>query len=168
MLAQLHVAAKTGDSTGSRSVGLQSRLGVGRGALRQTIEFTIAHGWVARNAGHGHPLRHEFVLTDRGRPVAASCDRLFRTVVLLDALEPFARKWTAPLLRVLGTGGVRFGELRSALASHGLTDRALSLALRELRGLGWVERRVVPGYPPGVEYVATAKVRPLVEAVARL
>ncbi|QKK06789.1 MAG: hypothetical protein HND58_00510 [Planctomycetota bacterium] len=47
------------------------RLGVGREALRQTVEFATAHGWVVRNAGHGHPLRPDFVLTESGRAARA-------------------------------------------------------------------------------------------------
>lgn len=168
ILAELHRARVSGDSTGARSIGLLRRLGVGRETLRQTLDVVITHDWVARNTGHGHPLRPEFLLTDSGRDIGPRCDRLWRTAVLLGAVEPMGRKWTMPILRVLAEGPARFGELKAALSSRGATDRALSLALRSLTGEGWLERRVVHAYPPGVEYAVTEASRPLVAAVARL
>ncbi|MFG0260164.1 MAG: winged helix-turn-helix transcriptional regulator [Phycisphaerales bacterium JB041] len=168
LLAQLHLARVSGDSTGARSVGLTRRLGVGREALRQTVEFAIAHGWMVRNAGHGHPLRPDFVLTGSGRALAPACERVWRTAVLAGATEPLARKWTAPLLRVLEAGPARFGALKAALGPHGATDRAISQALRMLTEGGWIVRRVVRDYPPRVEYGIAGRCRALASAIARL
>ena len=166
LLAQLHHARVSTDSTGARFVGLVHRLGVGRETLRQTLDYATAHGWVARNPGHGHPLRPEFVLTDRGVILAPACARLWRTAVLLDLAGPIGRKWTLPILWVLGAGPARFGECRAALAAHGLTDRALAQSLRELAAADLVSRRVSP--EPVVSYAATDRARPLVQAIARL
>ena len=168
LVAQLHQARVSGDPTGARSIGLVHRLGIGREALRQTVEFTTAHGWVVRNGGHGHPLRPDFVLTDSGRALGPACDRVWRTAVLAGATEPLARKWTAPILRVLGAGPARYGAVKAALGRHGATDRAISLALRSLTEGGWVVRRVVQDYPPGVEYAIADRCRPLAAAVAKL
>lgn len=168
LLAQLHQARVSGDSTGARSVGLVRRLGVGREALRQTVEFATAHGWLVRNAGHGHPLRPDFVLTSSGRALGPVCDRVWRTAVLAGATEPLARKWTAPILRALHTGPARFGELKAALGPHGATDRAISLALRSLADGDWVVRHVVQDYPPRVEYAVGGPCRPLAAAIAKL
>lgn len=168
LLAQLHQARVSGDSTGARAVGLVRRLGVGREALRQTVEFATAHGWVVRNAGHGHPLRPDFVLTESGRALGPACDRVWRTAVLVGAVEPLGRKWTVPVLRVLGSGPARFGRIKAALEGHGATDRAISLALRALVEGGWVSRRVVQASPPGVEYAVAERGRSLAGAVARL
>jgi len=168
LLAQLHQARVSGDSTGARSVGLVRRLGVGRESLRQTVEFAIAHGWVCRNPGHGHPLRPEFVLTESGRLLGPACDRVWRTAVLIGAVEVLGRKWSSPILRVFGTGATRFGACKTALVPLGITDRALSQTLLVLRTGGWIERRVVDGYPPGVEYLPSERAQPLVRAIARL
>ena len=149
LLAQLHQARVSGDSTGARTIGLVRRLGIGREALRQTVEFATAHGWVVRNAGHGHPLRPDFVLTDAGRVLGPACDRVWRTAVLVGAVEPLGRKWTAPVLRVLGSGPSRFGQIKTILGGHGATDRAISLALRTLVEGEWVERRSRSGVRPG-------------------
>ncbi len=168
LLAQLHQARVSGDSTGARSVGLVRRLGVGRESLRQTVEFAIEHGWVTRNPGHGHPLRPEFVLTQSGRLLAPACDRVWRTAVLVGAVEVLGRKWASPIFRVLADGAARFGACKAALAPRGITDRALSQTLVVLQTSGWIERRVVHGHPPGVEYLPSERARPLVRAVARL
>jgi DNA-binding HxlR family transcriptional regulator len=166
VLAQLHHARVSADSTGARFVGLTHRLGVGRDTLRQTLEYATAHGWVRRNPGHGHPLRPEFVLTEAGVALAAACSRLWRAAVLSDLAEPIGRKWTVPILCVLGAGPARFGECKAALAPHGLTDRALAQSLRDLAAADLVTRRVTP--EPVVWYAATDRARPLVQAIARL
>lgn len=168
LLAQLHYARVSGDSTGARLVGLTRRLGIGRESLRQTVDFAVTHGWVCCNPGHGHPLRAEFVLTDRGLALGPACDRLWRTAVLVGAVEVLGRKWCSPILRVLGNRPVRFGACKAALAPMGLTDRALSQTLGVLGAGGWIGRRVVPASPPGVEYAPSDQSRPLVRAIARL
>lgn len=168
VLAQLHQARVSSDSTGARFVGLMHRLGVGRGVLRQTLDYATAHGWVVRNPGHGHPLRPEIVLTEGGVAIGAACARLWRTAVLADLVDPLARKWTMPILRVLAAGPARYGALKSALAPHGLTDRALSRSLRELAERGLVARRVAPAHPPVVTYEATDRAGSLANAIARL
>lgn len=168
LLAQLHQARVSADPTGARLVGLQHRLGVGRGVLRQTLDFATAHGWVRRNPGHGHPLRPEYVLTEGGVAVGAACARLWRAAVLTDLAEPVARKWTLPVLRVLGGGARRYGEIKAALAAHGVTDRALSGSLRDLTERGLLRRRVGVGHPPVVIYETTDRASSLVGAVLRL
>ena len=168
LLAQLHHARLSHDPTGARLAGLIHRLGIGRETLRQTLDFATAHGWVVRNPGHGHPLRPEFVLTETGVRLGPACARVWRLAVLLDVVEVFGRKWTPPVLCVLETSPARFGQLKAALAPHGLTDRALSRALRDLRATGLISRQIVDDHPPGVCYAATERVRPLAQAIARL
>jgi DNA-binding HxlR family transcriptional regulator len=142
--------------------------GVGRETLRQTLDFATAHGWVTRNPGHGHPLRPEFVLTEQGAGFGPGCSRVWRTAVLLDAIDLLGRKWVPPVLRVLSGGPARFGEMRAGLNEHGVTDRALSRTLSDLRAGGLVSRQVVHGQPPGVLYSATPRAEALVSAIARL
>ena len=54
---------------GARFVALANRLGVSRDSLTRTLGALIDAGFVARNPGHGHPLRPEYILTKRGVPV---------------------------------------------------------------------------------------------------
>jgi len=63
-------------------------------------------------------------------------------------------KWKAVILFYLLDGTLRFNELRRKIPS--ITQRMLTLALRELEADGLVERTVFPVVPPHVEYELTA------------
>ena len=62
------------------------------------------------------------------------------------------KKWSMPVLASL-EGPMHFSELRAALP--GLTARGLTIALKDLQALGYVERQVVDAYPPTTVYRAT-------------
>jgi DNA-binding HxlR family transcriptional regulator len=151
------VLAELERQRGSRFVALSRMLGVGRESLRRTLDALIEQGLVARNPGYGHPLRPEYLLTERGREIAHRCGRL---LALLDGnADLVLRKWSLPVLAAL-TRPARFSELRAALP--GITGRALALALKDLQQAGLVERRVDDQtYPPGVVYAATTAGRRL-------
>ena len=151
------VLAELERQRGSRFVALSRMLGVGRDSLRRTLDSLIAQGLVERNPGYGHPLRPEYLLTDRGRDVARRCGTL---LALLDGnAELVLRKWSLPVLVVL-QGPMRFSEIRASLA--GITGRALALALKDLQLAGLIERRVDDqSYPPSVVYEATVEGRRL-------
>jgi DNA-binding HxlR family transcriptional regulator len=140
---------------GSRFAALAGILGVGRESLRRTLDSLLELGLVARNPGYGHPLRPEYVLTPRGRSVAARCTRLLAAAGENDAL---LRKWSLPVLAAL-TRPTRFSELRAALPT--VTPRALALALKDLQAAGLVERRIEDAYPPIALYAATSEGRRL-------
>jgi len=59
-------------------------------------------------------------------------------------------KWKAVILYYLLDGTLRFNELRRTIP--GITQRMLTLQLRELEADGLVERTVFPVVPPHVEY----------------
>ncbi len=166
VIAEVHGAAESRDSTGARFVGLMHRLGVGRSALRDTVEFATAHGWLRRNPGYGHPLRPELVLTARGARIGPACVSLLRLLQRRGLEEIGLRKWTLPAVWTVGEGGGRFVEIRAALP--GITDRALAAALRSAAGAGLLSRRVVDGSPPGVAYGLTRSGREARGAVDRI
>jgi DNA-binding HxlR family transcriptional regulator len=146
---------------GARFIELRNALSVSRDSLARTLAALIKADLVARNPGHGHPLRPEYILTPDGARIADVCSRL---LVELDGLEEVGlRKWSMPVIRALGDGPLRFSAVRSALV--GVTPRALALALKELQGAGLVERRVTDDYPPGTVYGLTARARPLARIV---
>jgi DNA-binding HxlR family transcriptional regulator len=145
-------------------VPLANQLGLSRDALRQTLDALIASGLVMRNPGYGHPSRPEYVLTESGRRVAPICARLLQSSRRYDVEDVVLKKWSLPILAALDRES-RYGELRRAV---GATPRALTLALKELVGLGLVERRVHAGFPPSTTYRLTRKSRALHRHVARL
>src|SRR4029079_6119097 len=52
-----------GDAGGGRFANLRRRLGVSGESRRRTLATLVEAGLVARNPGHGHPLRADYVLT---------------------------------------------------------------------------------------------------------
>ncbi len=75
------------------------------------------------------------------------------------ALELLSGKWKPRILWRLQVGTMRFNELQRAIAP--VTQRMLTLQLRELERDGLVVRRVYAEVPPRVEYSLTAPAREL-------
>ena len=145
---------------------LVNRLGISRAMLGTTLSTLIEAELVMRNPGYGHPLRPEYVLTDRGKRVAPGCVRF---EVLVDGLgvgELAHRKWTAPLLFAIRAGTSRFNALQSALP--GISPRALTSALKSLREAALIIRQVDDGYPPATAYVLTQSGRRIANVAARM
>jgi DNA-binding HxlR family transcriptional regulator len=140
------------DRGASRFVELQRKLGVGRESLHRALDALVRLGYVRRNPGYGHPLRPEYVVTEAGRDAA----RVARRVERAATRDTLLRKWSVPVLAELDEPR-RFSELRAAL--HGVTPRALALALRDLELAGLVRRDVVPTRPPSSVYRTTRRGR---------
>jgi DNA-binding HxlR family transcriptional regulator len=70
-----------------------------------------------------------------------------------DVLDRVGDKWTAHVVALLGTGTMRFTELKHAV--EGISPRMLTVTLRALERDGLVDRRVYPVIPPRVEYTLT-------------
>jgi DNA-binding HxlR family transcriptional regulator len=65
-------------------------------------------------------------------------------------LNRIGDKWTFPIILGLAGGALRFGHLRSRLDD--ISQRMLTVTLRNLLRDGLVERQVFPTTPPTVEY----------------
>ncbi|MEL7472318.1 MAG: winged helix-turn-helix transcriptional regulator [Planctomycetota bacterium] len=146
VLAELH------RGSGAKLATLVHRLGQ-RASVRAAIDFLIAHGLARRNPGYGHPLRPEFVLTPAGDRIGPAVVALVDEIDRIDAGEVAYRKWSMPTLAAIAGGAERFGEIRHALP--GVTDRALSLALKDLSEAGLTRRVVDEGQPVVVSYELT-------------
>jgi DNA-binding HxlR family transcriptional regulator len=159
------VLAALSAGAGGRVIELTHRLGASRGGMRQALGSLVDLGLAARNPGHGHPLRPEYLLTARGERVAADAERIVELVHGWSIESVAYRKWPLPVVYGL-SDGARFSELRARLP--GITDRALADALRALGTSRLTERVVHPGHPPGVEYLPTARAGELLLPLRRL
>lgn len=74
-----------------------------------------------------------------------------RTISTL--LSRIGDKWTVLVVQTLATGSKRFNELRREIPS--VSQRMLTLTLRNLERDGLVSRTVTPTIPPRVDYELT-------------
>ena len=82
------------------------------------------------------------------------------------AMDLVGGKWKLFLLWHLSSGTKRFSELKRGMGD--ITQKMLTLQLRELEHAGIVSRTVYPVVPPRVEYAMTARGRALVPALEEL
>lgn len=74
--------------------------------------------------------------------------------VVSDTLARLGDKWSMLLVLLLRGGTRRFGELRRLIP--GISQRMLTLTLRNLERDGLVKRTLLPSVPPRVDYELTA------------
>jgi DNA-binding HxlR family transcriptional regulator len=156
---------------GSKFITLVNRLEVSRPALRKTLDEAIERGWIRHNPGYGHPLRPEYLLAGVPPDPAPShpdrinlgppCARLMTHLDRLDIADAALRKWSMPALHAMGREAMRFADLRRRL--EGITDRALTLALKDLIEAGLAQREVYDEFPPTTLYRITRPARALLE-----
>jgi DNA-binding HxlR family transcriptional regulator len=75
------------------------------------------------------------------------------------SLEIVGKRWTGSILLAIALGAERFGEVLHTV--DGLSDRLLSLRLKELEEQGLVIRTVVPSTPVLIRYSLTDSGRSL-------
>jgi len=83
-----------------------------------------------------------------------------------DVLARVGDKWSVLVVTRLGSGSMRFNELRRSIG--GISQRMLTLTLRGLERDGLVTRTVFPTIPPRVDYALTPLGRDLLEPVSAL
>lgn len=94
------------------------------------------------------------------RPAHGGC------VAVREVLNLVGDKWSVLVVGTLGGGPLRFGELRRTI--EGISQRMLTLTLRDLERDGLVTRTVTPTIPPRVDYELTRLGRTLLEPVRAL
>jgi DNA-binding HxlR family transcriptional regulator len=82
------------------------------------------------------------------------------------AIELIGKRWTGAIVDALLPHSRRFSEIAHAIPQ--ISDRLLSIRLRELEAEGIVERHVFDGSPVRVEYALTPKGRALEPAIGAL
>lgn len=81
-------------------------------------------------------------------------------------LSRIGDKWSVLVVSTLGSGPKRFNELRREIPS--VSQRMLTLTLRNLERDGLVSRTVTPSIPPRVDYELTDLGRSLECPIAKL
>lgn len=147
---------------GSRFAAMVGELNLSRSVLAASLLQLQALGWLTRNAGHGHPLRPEYVLTPDGAPIAAFCAKVMDQRRRL-GLEPGQLpRWSLPIVAHLDGTRARFTALRTAL---GVTPRALSLTLKQMLSADLVDRALEDDFPPVAIYSLTSRGHALAQAM---
>jgi DNA-binding HxlR family transcriptional regulator len=90
-------------------------------------------------------------VTGRDEAAAAISDAACSRVG--EVLARIGDRWTMIVINQLGEGPRRFNELRRAI--HGVSQRMLTLTLKNLERDGLVSRTVTPSVPPRVDYALT-------------
>jgi len=83
-----------------------------------------------------------------------------------DVLARVGDKWSVLVVSRLGSGAMRFNELRRSIG--GISQRMLTLTLRGLERDGLVTRTVFPTIPPRVDYALAPLGRDLLQPVSAL
>jgi len=135
--------------------GRQAPLIAAAKASRSAFAASLCHlidlGMLEKNPGHGHPLRPEFRLTDKGKVFAGLAHRILEAAPGDAASSVLKRSWTVPVLAVTGAPR-RFTAIKTGL---GITDRALSQTLCVLEDQAWLRRDIdVAQRPPLPTYQA--------------
>ena len=83
-----------------------------------------------------------------------------------ELLSRIGDKWTVLVVAMLGDGSRRFNELRREIPS--VSQRMLTLTLRNLERDGLVNRTVTPTIPPRVDYELTELGHSLLKPISAL
>ena len=83
-----------------------------------------------------------------------------------EVLARIGDKWTMQVIAELGDGPVRYGELKRSI--KGVSQRMLTLTLKNLERDGLVSRTVTPSVPPRVDYALTDLGRSMLAPVQAL
>ena len=83
-----------------------------------------------------------------------------------EAVELLGKRWSGAIVHVLLAGPLRFSEIAQAIPQ--ISDRLLSMRLKELEAFGIVTRRVCDEAPVRVDYELTPKGKALGPTVTEL
>lgn len=83
-----------------------------------------------------------------------------------EVLDRIGDKWTVMVISTLGSGELRYSDLQASVP--GISQRMLTVTLKELERDGLVTRTAFPEIPPRVVYELTDLGRSLLDAVLGL
>lgn len=135
----LNILALLHQGVPGRQAPLLAATSASRTSFASSLEHLVQTRLLERNPGHGHPLRPEFRLTEKGVTAARIASRLVTAVPDDREFALLRRSWTVPIL-ALTDMPQRFSVLRSELEP--ITDRALSASLHHLEAQDWIRRDI--------------------------
>ncbi len=135
----LNILALMRDGTPGRQAILLNATGAGRTAFAQSLAHLVNLELLERNPGHGHPLRPEYRLTQKGMKAAIIAHKIKMTVPRFLDCALLRRVWTIPVLAVSHQPR-HFIDIKNALPA--ITDRALSHSLKDLQSQFWLKRDI--------------------------
>ena len=148
----LAILAELSRGTPGRQAALMTATGAGRTAFAQSLAHLIELGLIVRNPGHGHPLRPEYLLSEQGKAIATTAEKIYGKGKEDGARSLLRRTWTVPILAVTAVP-VSFSDIKRRLPP--VTDRALSQSLISLQGAEWMNRAIdAEMRPPRASYQA--------------
>lgn len=150
---------------GAKFITLLNELKISRSVLTSTLRRLIAQEIVRRNPGYGHPLRPEYILTEKGIRLGPFCVEMMTCIHDHKEYRLIRSKWAFQIIFLCSLGEVRFSELKSALAP--ITSRALSKELKSLKSEGFIERKIFESYPPLTIYSLSKKSIPFIKVKRR-
>jgi DNA-binding HxlR family transcriptional regulator len=92
-------------------------------------------------------------VSPRHTPETFEADDHAKCRALGAVLDRIADKWTIMVVRALAAGPVRFNEMKRQIG--GVSQRMLTLTLRNMERDGLVTRTIFPTVPPRVDYELT-------------
>lgn len=92
--------------------------------------------------------------------------RLLTNCDMTYALQIIGGRWKLVILGSLNKGPLRYGEIKKSI--NQITERMLTLQLREMEQDGVITRTVFPAVPPKVEYKLTELGKALIPIIRDL
>jgi DNA-binding HxlR family transcriptional regulator len=122
-------------------------------SIKAALDHLTHLGLLKENAGHGHPLRPDYLRTPLGEALGPRALEIHQIAEQQNLLALLRKRWALPIVGALD-GARSFGELRRFAAPA--TDRALSLSLKDLASVKLVRRKVIAErLPPATLYLPT-------------
>jgi len=101
------------------------------------------------------------------QPVGGPCVHWPRdSAFIREVLDRVGDKWTVLVISTLGSGPVRYSDLQASVP--GISQRMLTVTLKQLERDGLITRTAYPEVPPRVMYELTGLGRSLLDAVVTL
>lgn len=160
VLAQMHGVG------GAKLVTLTGTLEAPRASVKSSLALLGELGLVHPNPGYGHPMRPEYVLSDRGRMIAGPSLELVRGIERARAMDCALKRWSLPTLHAIDRGCARFGAIAAELSRA--TDRAVSMAITQLDDSALIGREIDGGRPPRPIYRVSRRAGRITPVLAEL